>query len=312
MSDTPPATYWLLTDGLPTGPFTADEIRGKVARGEVAAGVPTCPFGGSVWTPLSEVFGLAPAVAAVDQAASSRSDDATASSSDTLPRAGPEAGVDTGSPTATSSDYGDDADRLLDESKSRHVADVRYYAFLTCVLLAVPTGATRVFGTPKAGFEDFVTLKEVASRFADARKKRSAFPFLHDFSYRTVGWEWAFGRGEASTDLAGLVEGLLEHFLADAVESSPADLRVRLNLKAGKLQVLDAAPGGNGLSRAILADGRAAEAFGRCAKQLEAFGGRGGVTRFKKYVLNLCQVEPCTGVSEVRDAVCKLRERWAG
>jgi hypothetical protein len=127
-----------------------------------------------------------------------------------------------------------------------------------------------------------------------------------------VGWEWSFGPLKATAELASLVEGLLEHFFADAVESSPADLRLRLDLKAGKLQLLDAAPGGNGLSRAILAGGRAAEAFGRCERQLTTFQGRGAGTRFKKYMLNLCQLEPGVDAREVRDVVSHLRERWAG
>lgn len=118
-----PDTYWLLAAGLPTGPFTAAEIRAKVVRGEAAPDAPTCPLGGSTWTPLSDVPALAAPAA----------------------------------PDATT------GDELLDRVKNRHVSDVRYYAFLTCVLLAVPTGATRIFGAPKAGFEDVVTLWNVAA-----------------------------------------------------------------------------------------------------------------------------------------------------
>lgn len=134
----PPPTYWLLADGVPTGPFTADEIRAKVARGEAATDAPTCPLGGSVWTPLSGVPALA-STAASDAAAGGHAESGAAG------------------------DAGDAADKLLDRVKNRHVADVRYYAFLTCVLLAAPTGATRALGTPKAGFEDFVTLWNVAA-----------------------------------------------------------------------------------------------------------------------------------------------------
>jgi hypothetical protein len=164
----------------------------------------------------------------------------------------------------------------------------------------------------KTGAEKSVTLGEVAARFQEARKRNGAFPFLHDFSYRTVGWEWAFGRIGANAEVANLVEGLLEHFLADAVESSPADLRLRLNLKAGRLQLLDAAPGGNGLSRAMLAGDRVAEALHRCRRQLDSYRGRGAAKRFKLYVMNLCHAEPQVQASEVADVVGQLRERWAG
>jgi hypothetical protein len=108
------------------------------------------------------------------------------------------------------------------------------------------------------------------------------------------------------------VGNILEHFLAEAVESRVPDMGVHLDLPSHKLQILDSTPGGNGLSETLLAEGRIPAAFQNCSSALSKFKGKGGAERFDKYVLALCHEKPGHSAEEVEYVVRELHVRWAG
>jgi hypothetical protein len=164
-----------------------------------------------------------------------------------------------------------------------------------------------------------VALAEVTQRFSIALERGDRFPFLHNLSYRTQGWQWDFGavtlqRLDADwlRSLGDLVGGILEHFLAEAVESRVADMGVRLDLPGHELQVLDSTPGGNGLSETLLAEGRLGTALENCLRTLAKFKGKSAAERFEKYVLALCHDKPGHSFEEVKHVVRELHVRWAG
>lgn len=169
----------------------------------------------------------------------------------------------------------------------------------------------------KTGKKRLVSLPEVISRFKQAIEERSRFPFLFDFSYRTWGWQWSVGNlgalsgnAESRKTLSETVGEILTHFLAGAIESKTADLRIELDLNGNRLQVLDATPGGNGLSEALLTRGRMSGAMKLCEERLAQLTDEDG--QFSKYVLNLCHTATHNSQSEVIDVVRRLREHWAG
>lgn len=159
-----------------------------------------------------------------------------------------------------------------------------------------------------------VSLADVTHRFKQALQRGEHFPYLHTFSYRTLGWEWDFGKmnGREPESLGQLAGSILEHFLADAVQSRADDLIVKLDLPGHRLQVLDATPGGNGLSEALLTEGRMDAAFQTCARTLNKFSGKGGKARFEAYVLALCHQAAGHSAEEVMNVVRELHLRWAG
>ena len=144
-------------------------------------------------------------------------------------------------------------------------------------------------------------------------------PFLHEFSYRTVGWEWDFGRldlgdrdAEQLEALSEGIGGLVERFLAAAVESKLEDLGIELNMSEHKLRVLDSTPGGNGLSEALLCDCRIPNAFTDCCRELEKYMGKGKKAKFRKYLLALRLDLPDSTAEEVLNVVRELQVRWEG
>jgi superfamily II DNA/RNA helicase len=166
-----------------------------------------------------------------------------------------------------------------------------------------------------------VSLKEAMCQFGDAMEAGDNPPFLHEFSYRTIGWEWDFGRvdtGDRDTEELGSLSegigGLLEHFLATAVESKLEDLGIELNLSSHQLRVLDSTPGGNGLSEALLSDGRITNAIAACCRGLEKYVGKGKVKKgdFQKYLRALHLDMPTASAEEILNVVRKLQVRWAG
>ncbi|OWK35243.1 DUF4339 domain-containing protein [Fimbriiglobus ruber] len=54
----PSPNDWLLTGQVPAGPFALDQIRGRLAAGQLAADTPVCPVGGTAWVPIGDVPGL--------------------------------------------------------------------------------------------------------------------------------------------------------------------------------------------------------------------------------------------------------------
>jgi superfamily II DNA/RNA helicase len=160
-----------------------------------------------------------------------------------------------------------------------------------------------------------VTLSDVTKRFKEAIERGEDFPFLHEFSYRTLGWDWNFGAlplatGKAQETLGDLMGSILEHFLADAVESRVDDLGINLDLPVHRLQVLDSTPGGNGLSEALLTGGRMEAAFQACMHTLGKFTGKKGKDQFERYVLALCHQAVAHSAEEVLNGVRELHQRW--
>lgn len=70
MPDTAPTgdRFWLLHGTVPTGPFSAAEIREKLASGGAAWGDKACPVGGAEWVPLVRVPGVGPTAGDADVA----------------------------------------------------------------------------------------------------------------------------------------------------------------------------------------------------------------------------------------------------
>ena len=164
-----------------------------------------------------------------------------------------------------------------------------------------------------------VPLTEVTQRFSLALERGEHFPFLHNLSYRTQGWQWDFGAvvlprpdAEWQRSLGNLVASILEHFLAEVVESRVADTGIQLDLPAHQLQVLDSTPGGNGLSETLLTESRIPMAFQNCTRDLSKFKGKGGAERFGKYVLTLCHEQPGHSLEEVTNVIGELYKRWSG
>lgn len=164
-----------------------------------------------------------------------------------------------------------------------------------------------------------VPLAEVAKRFRAAVEQGQPFPFLHDLTYRTQGWQWDFGKiGPEDLDtaskklLSNLSGNIIRHFFADVVESRVADFGVHLDLVAQKLQVLDTTPGGNGLSESLLADDRLALAFQNGVRTLSKFEGKASKKKFEKYVVMLCRETPTHSLQEVTHVFRELLKRWAG
>ena len=164
-----------------------------------------------------------------------------------------------------------------------------------------------------------VSLTEVTQRFNLALERGNRFPFLHNLSYRTQGWQRDFGTvtltrtdPEGQSLLGNLTASILEHFFADVVESRVADVGVQLDLPGHQLQVLDSTPGGNGLSGTLLTEGRMPSAFQYCIRALSKFKGKGGTERFNKYSLALCHEKPGHSPEEVMYVVRELHMRWSG
>lgn len=142
---------------------------------------------------------------------------------------------------------------------------------------------------------------------------KEKFPFIH--SYRTMGWEWDFSQNhneifvDHSWQLDYLVARILNHFLAYAVESETNEIDVSLNLLENKLRVVDANPGGNGLSEALLLDGRMMNALSECEIKLSDSDYENEY-KFKKYIKQLCQLDPAYSAKEVLAIIQELHKNW--
>jgi hypothetical protein len=166
-----------------------------------------------------------------------------------------------------------------------------------------------------------VNSQEATKIFGEAMDAGKSYPFLHPLSYRTSGWQWDFGRVDfgngdpkAAATLSIVIGGLLEHFLAAAVESTPDDLRIELSARAHQLLVLDSAPGGNGLSGALLMDNRMAQALEKLGVTLKKHVGKSAdrTKGFKKYLIALHVEHLEHSAQELLDVIRKLQLRWTG
>lgn len=112
-----------------------------------------------------------------------------------------------------------------------------------------------------------VSLAEVSERFRQAIDDGGEFPFLHQFSYRTLGFRWSVAAvlpdRVVRAAIAPALAAALRTFFCDALECALGDLQVSFSPVDGELRVIDAMPGGNGLSAALLQHGRLATALAR-------------------------------------------------
>ncbi|MGD0951055.1 MAG: DEAD/DEAH box helicase [Methanotrichaceae archaeon] len=163
-----------------------------------------------------------------------------------------------------------------------------------------------------------VTLEEVTERFKLAMEVGDKFPFLFPFTYRTLGWEWDFGKidvgdfdEEALEALGHLAGDLLRYFLAEAVESRAEDLITELDLANHRLTTLDNNPGGNGMSESLLSEGRMTRALTKCQNLLSKFNGENNRKNFDKYVADLCGTDLSIPPEEILNVINQLQVHWA-
>jgi hypothetical protein len=111
-----------------------------------------------------------------------------------------------------------------------------------------------------------------------------------------------------------MVKELLKHFLAAAVESSPDDLHVEFSVRTHLLRVLDSAPGGTGLSEALLGGHRMPQAMERLGVELKNYSGMraGRIKAFKDYLLALGVGSLEHSAQEILDVLRELQVRWTG
>lgn len=177
------------------------------------------------------------------------------------------------------------------------------------------TGYTQIDLTSNRSIK--VTLNEVTERFKLAMDAGDKFPFLFPFTYRTLGWEWDFGKididdcdEDATKELEHLTGDLLRYFLAEAVESRAEDLVTKIDLANHRLMVLDNNPGGNGMSEALLFEERIKRAFSRLQNILFKFEGEVGRKRFDQYVADLCRTDLSIPPERILNVINQLQVHW--
>jgi superfamily II DNA/RNA helicase len=156
-----------------------------------------------------------------------------------------------------------------------------------------------------------VSLAEVADRFKRTIENGQDFPFLHNFSYRTLGWRWKIVRileEEKRNLLNEILPGILNDYLCDAVECSKNDLSVSFDPKSGDFRVVDTTPGGNGLSEALLSDNRIINGLSNTIGSLKAITQQ----TFETFLNQQCHIRSEIYLEEVIDAVSKMESAWKG
>ena len=163
-----------------------------------------------------------------------------------------------------------------------------------------------------------ISLSEIKGRFKNAVEQGNDFPFLFPLSYRTYGWAWNFEgafediQPETLDTIEGLVNQILNLYLADAVQANPANLEISISLSEGYLKVIDASPGGNGLSEALLRDDHLSSAFSNILETLNQYKGSKMKKKFKSYVLQLYKEEIDYDASKVIEVFRKIQSYWTG
>ncbi len=110
---------------------------------------------------------------------------------------------------------------------------------------------------------------------------------------------------------APILASLIEAFFAEAVECSRSDLQVTLDAQATELRVVDGTPGGNGLSEALLREGRVATALATAARVVRAQG-RKGDEAFRRYLVEECRTDSKLNAKEIADALDRMADAWKG
>jgi len=84
----------------------------------------------------------------------------------------------------------------------------------------------------------------------------------------------------------------------------------KLDLANHQLMVLDNNPGGNGMSEALLFEGRMKMAFSKCRNILSKFKGEIGRKRFDQYVADLCRTDLSIPPERIQDVINQLQVHW--
>lgn len=157
-----------------------------------------------------------------------------------------------------------------------------------------------------------VQLTEVSKRFKEAVSRGASFPFLHDFTYRTLGWQWQIARvlpdAELRARVAPVLSRILHAWFCDAVECAPGDLEVELDPVEPALRVVDTTPGGNGLSAALLEE-RIMPALATARRAIVAAAAQ-GMDAFSRWITDELSVEPDVSPKELSDALECLECAW--
>jgi hypothetical protein len=159
-----------------------------------------------------------------------------------------------------------------------------------------------------------VSLGEVSGRFKEALAAGKSFPYLHNFSYRTLGWRWKLARVLPEVDLTRLgpvLAGVLQAYGCDAVECAANDLQVVVEPGTAELRVVDGTPGGNGLAALLLTDARFVTALEEAERALRQYGDQGGI-HFARFMAEECRIESQIRPEEVWPVVDRLARAWRG
>ena len=123
-----------------------------------------------------------------------------------------------------------------------------------------------------------ISLSEIVTRYRAAAGTSDAIPFLPEQRYRTLGWRCKLGDaipvGPLGTALAAAITELLSAHFCSAVECSADDLHTLVFPKTSELLVLDRAPGGNGLSEALLRPSCLPSILGQVEQEVRRFIGQ--------------------------------------
>lgn len=160
-----------------------------------------------------------------------------------------------------------------------------------------------------------VGLQEVSKRFKESMDSGNEFPFLFPLSYRTYGWSWKYHglfdeNNKKLTEMQAITGKILKAFLADSVQSKPTD--IQLEYYPNNLIVIDSTPAGNGLSEAMLKQNNVNKALKNCIDTLNYFKQPENKSKFKKYILELCEEEVKHDPEEFIKIIGKLQNHWKG
>jgi superfamily II DNA or RNA helicase len=160
-----------------------------------------------------------------------------------------------------------------------------------------------------------VPLTEVTQKFKQAIEYKQNFPFLFPLSYKTYGWEWKFEdhfkniEEQTLENMGDVLEIALHSYFCDTIQCSHRDILVNFDLKQKSLQVLDASPGGNGLSEALLFENRFSIAIENLINILQSFKSK-SVDEFKKWIVDLTHKEPVVVNTDLIGVLRELKSLW--
>ena len=156
----------------------------------------------------------------------------------------------------------------------------------------------------------WVTLADVAKRFAQAKDTGDHFPFLHALTYRTIGWRWNFDEINCSETGLAVAGGLVSAFLTSQLECNASNVQIELDGRS--LSFFETNPGGNGLAQVALCDNMLVTAIRQCEKTLRDLKKRGS-KKFSEYIETLLDI-PTVGMdaAEVEGVLNSLHKYWHG